>query len=224
MCIILLLSYCKIPKICPGLIFFEGPFWGAYFWRGLYLELGAYLWREIVFPNRLGSFIVERKFTLLALFYFVFEGNFQVQASRMGGRGLYLEERFNRGFFALQVWGLVFGGAYFWNFMVVFIIYFVFVMMNLLFFMIYHGIIFVIDTGHHKIDFLSFSSRLLVHCICHHQWLYWTTLQTLQKQMEVSVNSWIFSLVLLHWHCFALQFLPMDMINLDCTCNVLDFL
>ena len=57
------------------------------------MELGAYLWREIVFPNRLGSFIVERKFTLLALFYFVFEGNFQVQASRMGGRGLYLEGR-----------------------------------------------------------------------------------------------------------------------------------
>ena len=48
MCIILLLSYCKIPKISPGLIFFEGPFWGAYFWRGLYSELGAYLWRKIV--------------------------------------------------------------------------------------------------------------------------------------------------------------------------------
>ena len=83
--------------------------------------------------------------------------------------GLYLEGQFNRGFFALQVSGLVFGGAYFWNFMVVFIIYFVFLMMNLLFFMIYHGIVFVIDTGHHKIDFLSFSSHLLVHCICHHQ-------------------------------------------------------
>ena len=123
-------------------------------------------------------------------------------------------------FVLLCIWGLVFGGAYFWNFMVVFIIYFVFLMMNLLFFMIYHGIIFVIDTGHHKIDFLSFSSHLLVHCICHHQWFYWTTIQTLQKQMEVSVNSCIFSLVLLHWHCFALQFLPMDVIDLDCTCNL----
>ena len=141
---------------------------------------------------------------------------------RGGGRWgfLYLEGRFNRGFFALQVWGLVFGGAYFWNFMVVYIIYFVFLMMNLLFFMIYHGLIFVIDTGHHKIDFLSFSSHLLVHCICHHQWFYWTTIQTLQKQMEVSVNSCIFSLVLLHWHCLALQFLPMDVIDLDYTCNL----
>ena len=87
MCIILFLSYCKIPKICPGLIFFEGLFWGAYFWRGLYSELGAYLWREIVFQNGLGSFIVGRKFTLFALFYFVFEGNFRVQAPRRGGWG-----------------------------------------------------------------------------------------------------------------------------------------
>ena len=85
---------------------------------------------------------------------------------------------------------------------------------------IYYGIIFIIDAGHHKICFLSFSSHLLVHCICHHQWFYWTTIQTLQKQMEVSVNSWIFSLVLLHWHCFALQFLPMDVIDLDCKCNL----
>ena len=48
------------------------------------------------------------------LFYFVFEGNFQVQAP---GGGLYLEGRFNGGFFALRVWGgVIFGGAYFRNF------------------------------------------------------------------------------------------------------------
>ena len=53
--------------------------------------------------------IVGRKFTLFALFYFVFEDNFQVQAPG----GLYLEGRFNGGFFALRVWGgLIFGGAY----------------------------------------------------------------------------------------------------------------
>ena len=51
-----------------------------------------------------------RKFTVFALFYFVFEGNFQVQALPLpptpwGGGGLYLEGRFNGGFFALQVWG-----------------------------------------------------------------------------------------------------------------------
>ena len=45
------------------------------------------------------SLIVGSKFTVFALFYFVFEGNFQVQAPG----GLYLEE-------------LIHGGAYFRNF------------------------------------------------------------------------------------------------------------
>ena len=58
------------------------------------------------------SLIVGSKFTVFALFYFVFEGNFQVQAP---GRGLYLEGRFKGGFFALRVWGLIFGGAYTWR-------------------------------------------------------------------------------------------------------------
>ena len=62
------------------------------------------------------NLIVGRKFTVFVLFYFVFEGNFQVQASPgayiwrsdlkegLGG-GLYLE-------------GLIHGGAYFRNFIV----------------------------------------------------------------------------------------------------------
>ena len=48
------------------------------------------------------------RITVFALFYFVFEGNFQVQAPG----GLYLEGRFNGGFFALPIWGLIFEGAY----------------------------------------------------------------------------------------------------------------
>ena len=52
------------------------------------------------------SLIVGRKFTVFALFYFVFEGNFQVQVPE----GLYLEGRFNRGYFALRVLG-----AYIWR-------------------------------------------------------------------------------------------------------------
>ena len=47
------------------------------------------------------SLIVGRKFTVFALFHFVFKGNFQVQAPR-GEGGLYLE-------------GLTQGGAYFRN-------------------------------------------------------------------------------------------------------------
>ena len=52
------------------------------------------------------SLIVGRKFTIFALFYFVFEGNFQVQAPR----GPIFGGRFNREFFALRVWG-----AYIWS-------------------------------------------------------------------------------------------------------------
>ena len=52
------------------------------------------------------SLVVGRKFTVFAVFYFVLEGNFQVKAPG----GLYLEGRFNGGFFALPVWG-----AYIWR-------------------------------------------------------------------------------------------------------------
>ena len=54
------------------------------------------------------NLIVGRKFTVFALFYLVFEGNFQVQATG----DLYMEGRFNGRFFALQVWGPIFEGAY----------------------------------------------------------------------------------------------------------------
>ena len=53
------------------------------------------------------NLIVGRKFTVFALFYLVFGGNFQVQAPV----GLYMEGRFNGRFFALQVWGPIFEGA-----------------------------------------------------------------------------------------------------------------
>ena len=53
------------------------------------------------------SLIVESKFIVFALFYFVFEGNFPSTSPR---GGLYLEGRFNGGFFALPVWG-----AYIWR-------------------------------------------------------------------------------------------------------------
>ena len=65
------------------------------------------------------SLIVGSKFTVFALFYFVFGAIFQVQVPG----GLYLEGRFNRGFFALPVLGLyleglIHGGTYFRNFTV----------------------------------------------------------------------------------------------------------
>ena len=53
------------------------------------------------------SLIDRSKFTVFAMFYIVFEGNFPSTSPR---GGLYLEGRFNEGFFALPVWG-----AYIWR-------------------------------------------------------------------------------------------------------------
>ena len=62
------------------------------------------------------NLIAGRRFTVFALFDFVFEGNFQVQAPG----GLYLEGRFNltEGFLRYEFEGLIHGGAYFRNFTV----------------------------------------------------------------------------------------------------------
>ena len=66
------------------------------------------------------SLIVEGKFTVFALFYFVSEANFP----STNPRGLIFGGRFSGGFFALPFWGglylegLIHGGAYFRNFTV----------------------------------------------------------------------------------------------------------
>ena len=78
---------------------------GLYFSKAL-LE-GLMYGGKFAFQNRLGQLIVGRKFIIFALFYFVFEGKFQVQVPR---GGLYSEGRFNGGFIALRFWG-----AYTWR-------------------------------------------------------------------------------------------------------------
>ena len=90
-------------------MFFKGPSWGAYFWRGLSTE------GNLHFKSDQASFVVGSKFTVFTLFYFVFKGNFP-SSSPWGG--LYLEGGFSGRSFALPVWGAYFlhGGAYFWNF------------------------------------------------------------------------------------------------------------
>ena len=56
------------------------------------------------------SFIVGRKFTVFALFYLVFEDNFQAQAS---GGFIFGGAILTKGFFALRVWGsLYFEGLF----------------------------------------------------------------------------------------------------------------
>ena len=67
---------------------------------------------KFAFKNRLNQLVVGRKFAIFALFYFVFEGKFQVEALPWG---LYSEGRFNGGFFRYDFGGLIFGGAYGWR-------------------------------------------------------------------------------------------------------------
>ena len=56
-----------------------------------------------------------RKFTIFALFYFVFEGKFQVQAPQ----GAYIRRGdLTKGFLRYDLEGLIHGGAYFRNFTV----------------------------------------------------------------------------------------------------------
>ena len=64
------------------------------------------------------SLIVGMKFTVFALFCFVFEGNFQVQAPppRGGGCGGYIQRGDStEGFLRCEFGGLIFGGAYTWS-------------------------------------------------------------------------------------------------------------
>ena len=51
----------------------------AYFWRGLYSE-GLIYGGKFAFKIDWASLIFGRKFTVFALFYFVFEGTFHEQA------------------------------------------------------------------------------------------------------------------------------------------------
>ena len=61
------------------------------------------------------SLILGSKFTVFALFYFVFESNFPSTSPQ----GAYIwRGDLTEGFLRYQFGGLIFGGAHFWNFMV----------------------------------------------------------------------------------------------------------
>ena len=67
-------NYCKIPKIGPR---------GLYFSKALFEGLiygGACVRREICVSKSIGLACSGKEITIFALFYFVFEGKFQVQA------------------------------------------------------------------------------------------------------------------------------------------------
>ena len=58
------------------------------------------------------SLIVGRKFTVFALFYFIFEGKFPITSPR----GAYIRRGdLTEGFLRYWIGGLLFGGAYTWR-------------------------------------------------------------------------------------------------------------
>ena len=85
----------------------------ALFWRGLYSEGPIYGGKfAFTVQNNWASLILRSKFTVFALFYFVFEGNFP-STSPQGAyiwRGYLTED-----FLGYQFGGLTFGGACTWR-------------------------------------------------------------------------------------------------------------
>ena len=113
--IMLYCTYRKIRKISPGAYIFHIR-------RGLSSEGNLRLKIDW------SCLIVGSKFTVFALFYFAFDGNYPSTSPR--GTYIWRAGRLNGGSFALPVWGaytlggggglylkgLIHGGAYFWNF------------------------------------------------------------------------------------------------------------
>ena len=70
--------------------------------RGAYIRRGLSTEGNLRFKIDWASLIVGNKFTIFALFYFVFEGNFPSTSPR----GAYIwRGDLTEGFFALPVWG-----------------------------------------------------------------------------------------------------------------------
>ena len=92
------MTYRKIPKISPGAYIFQRPFL-----RGLFFE-GSYLRREICVSKSIGLALQ------LQLFLLSFSMYLKSNTKKKPPGGLYLDGRFNGGFFALR-----FCGAYIWR-------------------------------------------------------------------------------------------------------------
>ena len=83
--------------------------------EGLYIRRGLSTGGNLRFKIDWASLIVRSKFTVLAFFYFVFEGNFPSTSLR----GAYIwRGDLTEGFLRYRFGGLIFGGVYFRNFTV----------------------------------------------------------------------------------------------------------
>ena len=95
-------EYRKIPKISPRTYIFQRPFLRGLFFGGAYIRRGLSMEGNLRFKIDWANLIVGSKFTVFALFYFVFAGNFP----RTSPRGAYIwRGNLTEGFFGLPVWG-----------------------------------------------------------------------------------------------------------------------
>ena len=94
-----------------GLFFSKALFEGLIF-GGSYIRRGLSTEGNLRFKIDWASLIVGSKFTVFALFYFVFEGNFPSTSPR----GAYIwRGDFREDFLCYEFGGLIFGGAYTWS-------------------------------------------------------------------------------------------------------------
>ena len=107
--VVIFLLYRKIPKISPGAYIFQKGLFEGLIFGGAYIRRGLSTEENLRFKINLAYLIVRNKFTIFALFYFVFEGSFPSTILRPAyiwrgdlkgefgglifhGRGLYIEE------------------------------------------------------------------------------------------------------------------------------------
>ena len=91
-------TYRKIPQISPGIYIFQRPFL-----RGLHSE-GLIYGGKFAFQNRLGKAYIWKQIYRFCFVLLCIWGQF---SKYKPSGGLYLEGRFNGGFFALPIWVLI---------------------------------------------------------------------------------------------------------------------
>ena len=106
-------KYRKIPKIIKprGLYFSKALFEGLIF-GGAYIRRGLSTQGNLRFKLDWASLVVESKFTVFALFYLVFEGNFPSTIPR--GANIWRGD-LTEGFLLYQIGGHLFGGPCTWR-------------------------------------------------------------------------------------------------------------
>ena len=101
------LTYRKVPKISPGTVYFSKALFEGLIFGGAYIRRGLSTEGNLRFKIdwAAASLINESKFTIFSLFYFVFEGNFRVQAPQ----GAYIwRGNLTQGFSRYEFGGLIY--------------------------------------------------------------------------------------------------------------------